>query len=409
MRTIVGKIFNHSRSRIRLAFMNYFKSNQRHKPIGIKKLQDLVSAGVELLELNPPYMSTLHLDQKFLADCSPYIKPILTTSYPADYMAIIRNGRVFSYDSCNRAVISGDNFLIEEASLQWKDSMIEAKHNKIFSVKGFTNPKKYSGVVFSMLSIGAAKYYYYHWVFDTIPKLCLLKKSGMFKSVDYFLVPTYKFPYAKEYLEHFGITEDKIISEDTHHHIQADSLMVCSDIRINDHQPKWVGDFLFNSFFRNFLKGQKRNKLVYIARGDAARNRKLLNESALAELLQNFGFEIHFLSKISVLEQARLFNSAAVIVAVHGGGLANLVYCEPGTKLLEIFPDQYVRHYFYDLAQKRGVLYQYVLCESERQVSGLNEGEAVNLTADIQAVGRKVELLLAQKFENQFASSKADH
>lgn len=374
--------------------MNHVNFNQQYKPIGIKKLAEVKAAGdCEVFELNPPYTSTLKLDQKFYDDCSPYLKPVLTVEYPADFVATIKNGRVFSSVSNHYAVISSENYLVEEASFQWDDSMVEPKDNLVFRVKGFSSPKKYAGKVFSLLTLGAARYYYYHWMLDAIPKLNLLMKSGLFDQIDYFLVPTYKFPYAKQYLHHFGINEDRIIDEDLEHHIQADLLVVCSEVRIYDHQPKWACDFLYNSF-KKYFNERSGEKLIYIARGDAARSRKVLNESSLIELLKTFGFEIHFLSAISVVEQATLFNSARMIVAVHGGGLSNLVYCEPGTKLLEIFPDQYVRHYFYDLCQQKELVYDYLICKSKKTVTNLQEAEEVNLSVDLEAIRNKISTML---------------
>jgi capsular polysaccharide biosynthesis protein len=53
---------------------------------------------------------------------------------------------------------------------------------------------------------------------------------------------------------------------------------------------------------------------------------------------------------MSVFDQAALFNSADVIVAAHGAGLSNLVFCEPGTLVLEIFPENYSTGNFFSIA-----------------------------------------------------------
>lgn len=39
-----------------------------------------------------------------------------------------------------------------------------------------------------------------------------------------------------------------------------------------------------------------------------------------------------------LVEQMRIFATARLVVAQHGAALANLVFCRPGTKVLEIFP-----------------------------------------------------------------------
>jgi len=48
------------------------------------------------------------------------------------------------------------------------------------------------------------------------------------------------------------------------------------------------------------------------------------------------GYEYHEIQDYSIEEQATLFNSATHIVASHGSALANIVYCNSGTKIIEI-------------------------------------------------------------------------
>jgi hypothetical protein len=391
LKKILRRITNRLKRTVRLTFMRYIKYNQQYRPLGVKKLSEK-NSGIELLELNPPYISTLDLAPKFLEDCSWHSKPVVSVQVPADYIATIKDGRIYASDYNNYAVISGDNYLIAEPSYQWNDARVEPENNVVFKIRGFSKPKKYRGRVFSLLTLGAAKHYYYHWVFDAVAKLRLLKQSGLFNEVDYFLVPNYQYQYNKEYLSQFGIPESKIINEEVEHHIQADHLMVCSFVRNEEHLPKATCDFLYNSFI-NSIEKQKSKRAIYIARGDAAKSRKVSNKPELMAILRKYGVEIHYLSKISVLEQVKLFNSASVVIGVHGGGFSNLVYCEPGAKVLEIFPDQYVRHYFYDICTKKGLSYDYLLCKSDRIVANHFEGEAVGLTVDLDAIEEKIKLL----------------
>ena len=394
MLNIVRRMRKSALRRMRSIFIKHIKANQKYKPRGVKELRGENTTGVEILEINPPYTSTLdHLKPKFLNDCSSHSKPTPAVQYPGDYIVTIQDGRIFAYDVNNFAVISSDNYLLDEVSFQWVDSFVEAKENMVLKIKAFSKPKKYQGRVFSLLSLGAAKHYYYHWVFDSMAKLYLLKQSGYFDQVDYFLVPNYQHQYVKEYLEHFGIDESKVIDAEEVHHIEADYLMVSSFVRIEDHLPKVFCDFFYESFINsNSKKRKEHGNKIYIARGDASKNRKVNNESELIAVLRTLGFEIYYLSKVSVLDQARIFNSADLIVAVHGGGLSNLVYCEPGTKVLEIYPDQYVRHYFCDISVKRGLMYDYILCESDSIANHHSEGELVGLTADIDEIVRRINL-----------------
>jgi hypothetical protein len=376
----------------------YVPYNTKYKPKGAVSLDSLVKKqNVVYTEINTPYFSQLTLDPKFVEDCSSYNKPTLSVQYPGDYLVTIKNGRVYNIDRGNIAVISGDNYLIEDLSFQWRsgEKLAPGSDNIIFTKKMFSSPQRYSGTVFSLLSGGGAVDYYYHWVIDSIPKLFLLQKSALIDQVDYFLVPNYALKFQIEYLKIFGIPEHKIINAETIRHIQAESLIVASYIRIMAHLPKWVPDFLFKSIVPP--SPAKKNKLIYIARGDAAVNRKVLNEAELIVMLQKMNFEIHFLSKLSVTEQAELFSSAKLIVASHGGGLTNLVFCNPGAKVVEFFPDNYVNHLFYDICNKRKVDYEYVVCRAADFTGNDLDRALANVVADLDLIRKKViKLLIAE-------------
>jgi hypothetical protein len=373
----------------------YVPYNTKYRPKGITSLQTLEDKGeLTYYAIHPPYTSELQLMPKFIEDCSSYNKPTLRVQYPGDFVVKIPNGRVYNLDTGNIAFVNGNNLLIDELSFQWRqgEKLAPAKDNIIFNKKMYSTPKQYRGNVFSLLSGGGAVDYYYHWVIDSLPKLFLLKQSGLYDQVDYFLVPNYAHKFQIEYLKFFGITEDKIINAEVDRHIQAESLLVASYVRIMAHLPMWVSDFLHQSFSASY--GKPKNKLIYIARGDAALNRKVLNESELVEMLKQMDFEIHFLSKLTVQEQAQLFNSARLIVASHGGGLTNLVFCDRGTKVLEFFPDNYVNHLFYDICNKRKLEYDYVVCKAEDFTGNDLDRAAANVVADLPAIKRKVTAML---------------
>lgn len=385
-KSVVGRLLRKA-AKIIFKFVPY---NTKYKPLGTVSLPSLVSNKlVKYHEINAPYVSQLNLTKQFANDCSSYNKPVLSVQYPGDYIVSIPQGRIYNVDTGNIAVISGDNRLIEELSFQWRsgEKLAPGTDNVIFSQKVFSTPKKYAGNVFSLLSGGGAVDYYYHWVIDSIPKLCLLEKSGLLDKIDYFLVPNYAHKFQLEFLAHYGIKEEKIINAESVRHIQADCLMVTSYIRIMAHLPTWVPEFLNKSF----IKGEvKRDKLIYIGRGDAAKNRKVLNETELIEMLKPFGFEVHYLSHYSIEEQAQLFNSAKMIVASHGGGLTNLVFCAPGTKVLEFFPDNYVNHLFYDIANKRELEYEYLVCSAQDFTGNDLDRALANVVADLDAIKSKV-------------------
>lgn len=88
---------------------------------------------------------------------------------------------------------------------------------------------------------------------------------------------------------------------------------------------------------------------LYVSRDDTP-HRPLLNQAAVEQLCQAHGFRVVRLSELRVADQVSLFASARRIVAPHGAGLANIVFCRPGCAILELHMDHYVNWCFRRLA-----------------------------------------------------------
>jgi len=103
---------------------------------------------------------------------------------------------------------------------------------------------------------------------------------------------------------------------------------------------------------------------LYVCRDDAF-NRPLLNEAAAARLCADRGFQVVRLARLPVMDQVALFAGARRIVAPHGAGLANLLFCRPGTALLELHMDRYVNWCFRRLAATMEMRYGCVIGQAE--------------------------------------------
>jgi capsular polysaccharide biosynthesis protein len=77
--------------------------------------------------------------------------------------------------------------------------------------------------------------------------------------------------------------------------------------------------------------------------------------------LEKFGFRSVKLETMSVAEQAACLAAAKVVVAPHGGGLTNLVFCSPGTKVIEIFSPLYVPHCYWMISNLCGLEHYYLI------------------------------------------------
>jgi capsular polysaccharide biosynthesis protein len=92
-----------------------------------------------------------------------------------------------------------------------------------------------------------------------------------------------------------------------------------------------------------FEKEQGNNgvpRRVYISRNDC-QTRKVENEEEIAEILASKGFERVMLRELGMAQQISLFYSAEYVIGPHGAGMANLTFCNPGCKVVELFPETY--------------------------------------------------------------------
>ncbi len=80
--------------------------------------------------------------------------------------------------------------------------------------------------------------------------------------------------------------------------------------------------------------GQDYPERLYVSRGKS--RRPLANEDELEALLASAGFAIVHLEELPWIDQITLFQNARVIVGPHGAGLANLVFANPGSKVVEL-------------------------------------------------------------------------
>jgi len=89
----------------------------------------------------------------------------------------------------------------------------------------------------------------------------------------------------------------------------------------------------------NLLKipNNKKKDKIYVTRQNAS-YRNLINEEDIVNVLKKDGFRTVDLNNMDVFEQIELFSNAKFIVSPTGSSLTNLVFCSPGTKVVEIKP-----------------------------------------------------------------------
>jgi len=102
------------------------------------------------------------------------------------------------------------------------------------------------------------------------------------------------------------------------------------------------------------------DKLLYLSRQDAT-TRRLLHEPGLIKRLERLGFEVVLCSQLTLEEQILLFQQAEMVVGPHGAALVNLLFCRPGARALELFPEYCVQPHYRGLAAWRKLQYGYLV------------------------------------------------
>jgi len=184
---------------------------------------------------------------------------------------------------------------------------------------------------------------YYHWLLEVLPRLKALVASGMPYDKIYLdardVNRRWQFESLYAVMDYLHISRDRLLLIDDGSVVTAKTLLVPSIIWTPSKGCLWAADLTwFKAFFNDVFV--KKNcvdlpKHIFISRSKA-QYRRISNEAALIDFLSSKGFVTVYLEDLSVYDQAALFSNADVIVGPHGAGFTNLIFCKPGTRIIEI-------------------------------------------------------------------------
>jgi hypothetical protein len=127
-----------------------------------------------------------------------------------------------------------------------------------------------------------------------------------------------------------------------------------------------------------------RPRRIYVRRHGS---RSVLNSDELEAMLAPLGFETAEMEALSPAEQIAMFRDADYVVAGHGAALSNLIYCAPGTRVLEMSPDLEYRSCYPELSDKLGLVHAVLPCPTD------DHGFYGAMSVDLAALGRLLKQL----------------
>lgn len=282
--------------------------------------------------------------------CYPYAHPSLgnmVKKFPCTWVWESKNVRVFGPTI---AMADGKNQLLAQATIEWGR---KANENWVFRRCRLPPTEKLRGKSLIMASTGGDTYF--HWMTDVMPKYFLAQKAGYsLKDFDHFIVNGTKKPFQKESLARLGIPLDKCrtFAAKEKNYLAECAVLPSLQGRSGVVSPRTVQQI--RATFPVLRVSKKQGSKIFIGRSGAA-DRKLLHEKAIKSFLGSRGFQIFEPANFSISEQAELFFSADLVVVAHGAAATNLIFCRPGTWVIELFSPEYVNPCYRDLSASAGL------------------------------------------------------
>ncbi len=261
---------------------------------------------------------------------------------------------IYSTDNCriytdlneNVAVIK-DNIILNGHSFQQiRGNLEKINLNSVFQNGTPYIKKKIKGTIFNLLQ-GASGENYFHFLFDILPKIWLLKSKIALAEIDFFLVNK-KIDWQIKIFKMIGINEKKILSAEINRHIDADKIVSVTHPWYFEgyvqeqvgNLPNWIINDLRSKFLKN-TNSQSNLKIFLDRSGSKFNHLKILNNEEVINLLKKKGYQIIRPENLSFKEQIDLFSNAKTIIGAHGAALTNIVFCREKTNIIEIIPSSH--------------------------------------------------------------------
>ncbi|MEM7256427.1 MAG: glycosyltransferase 61 family protein [Pseudomonadota bacterium] len=276
-----------------------------------------------------------------------------------------------------------------------KDKAVVSKHTVgcgalIETIISQYQPRRLQGRAILLGAKGAHNFY--HWTTDIIPRLTILQAAGIeLRSTDTIIVSKANTSFAMQLLEAVGLQSDQIIETETSTpYLQADELIVpYMQNKMGHTMGQWLPEQMKCLMGVGSIRSSDRK--IFINRNPAtAAGRTLSNSDAAEFFFKGQGFEVIYPETLNVQQQAQLFASAGVVAGVHGAGLANIVYCSAGTKIVEFY-GAHIAPCYWLISALAGLQYFQHPCELSEDTSVSRH--AAGLQLDLDSVADLLQLI----------------
>jgi capsular polysaccharide biosynthesis protein len=283
------------------------------------------------------------------------------------------------------AVITDRGYLFKDVSREF-----EKPDHSIFKQFKLAPPALLNGTSAVITASGADMYY--HWMFDILPRIKLLMDCDLIDSIDQYILDYRDIPFQKEALTTLKIDPAKISRSNDHfkYHVLAERLIVPSLPSKLDVVSTDACRFLVDTFLDKGAASKFGSK-IYLKRTG---KRELVNKVEIESYLESLGFESVKCENYTVAEQAAIFYNADIIIGPHGAAFTNIVFCKPGTKVIEFFSPMWINPCYWTISNEVSLKYYYLVGEGTPPPDNYSNAKGTN--ADIQLNPDKLQQLFEQ-------------
>lgn len=227
---------------------------------------------------------------------------------------------------------------------------------------------------------------YGHFILDLLPRLAILERLGIdVREFDHVICDGPS-DFCLSLLEQLGVDRGRMVRPQARVAFKPDVLVAPTFPGARRSVQPWAVDFLR----RRLPQEPQQARRLYIVR----HRRKPTNEAALIDILRPYGFEV-YKPEQDAQRQARTFAEAEAVVGAEGSAMANLMFCRPGTQVLELLGTDHVMPYYFMVAMAGGLSYACLVGESTGRRSSNSFGPSpynfhVDETIFDQAIGNLV-------------------
>jgi capsular polysaccharide biosynthesis protein len=221
---------------------------------------------------------------------------------------------------------------------------------------------------------------YSHWLLEELPRLLSADLDGCTAAI-----ANVAGACRRAAFRYHGFSR-RIIPVKRDQHLQCERLIIPRLLGPQGHpMPEGIDRVL--SFTESIGRASPENfgERLYISRAKT-RRRHLSNDGVLWSRLEALGFRRLFLEELTWSQQINAFRAAREIVGPHGAGLANLVFCAHGTRVVELFNRAYINPCFWRVAALKHLDYRPLASAGDEPLAQDLRANRLDIAADLAAV-----------------------